>query len=80
MFKQIHDNKFNAKWFIRHLNENTFLQFPQNVWVSKRSGRRLSRRAVACSETETLKWPRIVIWQRPQFMRTFSAVITDVQI
>jgi len=25
MFKQIHDNKFNAKWFIRHLNENTFL-------------------------------------------------------
>jgi len=25
MFKQTHDNKFNAKWFIRHLKENTFL-------------------------------------------------------
>jgi len=25
MFKQIHENKFNAKLFIRHLKENTFL-------------------------------------------------------
>jgi len=25
------------------------------------------------------KWPGIVIWQRPQIMRTFSAVITDVE-
>jgi len=25
MFKQTHDNKFNAKWLIRHLNENTLL-------------------------------------------------------
>jgi len=25
MFKQTHDNKANAKWFIRHLNENTLL-------------------------------------------------------
>ena len=29
MFKQTHDNKFNSKWFIRHLKENTFLQFPR---------------------------------------------------
>jgi len=25
MFKQTHDNKFNAKWFIRHLKGNAFL-------------------------------------------------------
>ena len=25
MFKQTNDNKFNAKWFIRHSKENTFL-------------------------------------------------------
>jgi len=25
IFKQIHDYKFNAKWYIRHLKENTFL-------------------------------------------------------
>ena len=31
MLKQTHDNKFNAKWFIRHLKENTYLYFSQNV-------------------------------------------------
>jgi len=25
MFKQTHDNKFNAKWFMRQLQGNTFL-------------------------------------------------------
>jgi len=25
MSKKTHDNKFNAKWFILHLNENTLL-------------------------------------------------------
>jgi len=25
MFKQTRDNTFNAKWFIRHLKQNTFL-------------------------------------------------------
>jgi len=51
MFKQTDDNKFNAKLFIRHLKENTFLQFPQNFWFAKRGGKRLSEWAVACSET-----------------------------
>jgi len=51
MFNQTRDNKFNAKWFIPYLKENTFLYFPQNVWFSKWGGRRLSGCAVACSET-----------------------------
>jgi len=32
MFKQIHDNKFNAKCFIRHLKQNTFCSF-SNTFV-----------------------------------------------
>jgi len=33
MFKQTHDNKFKAKWFIRHLKENAHLKEKEVEWT-----------------------------------------------